>query len=153
MGTPTPPGTPAVLPNAHSALINNSRDEFDYLNSFPPLSVSDITQLRGQLIGIARPIWSKVVESETRLAWLHDMVRSELVVRNLEAYAQSISACLRTEEMISKEEERKVMMEVMRLKLEDERKHLDRVRRNREKVRKWIGEKVGKTRTFEVSER
>ena len=40
MGTPTPPGTPAVLPNAHSALINNSRDEFDYLNSFPSLSVS-----------------------------------------------------------------------------------------------------------------
>ena len=39
MGTPTPPGAPAVLPNAHSALINNNRDEFDSLNSFPSLSV------------------------------------------------------------------------------------------------------------------
>ena len=136
MGTPTPPGTPAVLPDAHSASINTNRDDFDFQSSFPSLQVSDLTQLRGQLIGIARPIWSKVVESEARLSWLHDMVKSELVVRNLEAYAQSISACLRSDEMISKEEERKILMGVMRLKLKDERKHLDKMRRNREKVRK-----------------
>ena len=104
MGTPTTPGAPAVLPNAHSALINNTRDEFDLSSSFqsPP---SDLTQLRGQLIGIARPIWSKVVESETRLAWLHDMVRYKLIVRDIEAFAQNISDCLRTQEMILKEEE------------------------------------------------
>ena len=31
MGTPTPLGTPAVLPNAHSALITNNRDEQDWV--------------------------------------------------------------------------------------------------------------------------
>ena len=32
MDSPTSPGDPVVLPNAHSALINNKLDEF--LNSF-----------------------------------------------------------------------------------------------------------------------
>ena len=39
MGTPTPPGTPAVLPDAHSASINTNRDEFDFQSSFPSLQV------------------------------------------------------------------------------------------------------------------
>ena len=37
MGTPTPPGTPAVLPDAHSASINTNRDDFDFQSSFPSL--------------------------------------------------------------------------------------------------------------------
>ena len=36
MGTPTTPGAPAVLPSAHSALINNTRDEFDLSSSSSP---------------------------------------------------------------------------------------------------------------------
>ena len=61
--------------------------------------------MRGQLIGIARPIWSKVVESECRIVWLHDMVRYKLIMRDIETFAQNISDCLRTQEMILKEEE------------------------------------------------
>ena len=146
MGTPKRSGDSAVLPNAHSALIDPKVNEFNSFDQFK----GDMTQIRGQLIGIARPVWSKVVESETRLAWLHQMVRQDLVVRDIEAYAQSISACLRTSEMVCKEEERKVLIGLMRVKLKDERKHLDIMRRTREKVRKWIIEIVGKTRTFET---
>ena len=42
MGTPTPPGTPAVLPDAHSASINTNRDDFDFQSSFPSLQYSII---------------------------------------------------------------------------------------------------------------
>ena len=48
---------------------------------------------------------SKVVENECRIDWLHDMVRYKLIVRDIEAFAQNISDCLRTQEMILKEEE------------------------------------------------
>ena len=41
MGTPTPPGTPAVLPDAHSASINTNRDDFDFQSSFPSLQVKN----------------------------------------------------------------------------------------------------------------
>ena len=34
MDTPTKSGGPAVLPNAHSALIDNTENGFDLLNSF-----------------------------------------------------------------------------------------------------------------------
>ena len=46
MGTPTTPGAPAVLPNAHSALINNTRDEFDLSSSFPspPRNETELSQ-------------------------------------------------------------------------------------------------------------
>ena len=42
MGTPTPPGTPAVLPDAHSASINTNRDDFDFQSSFPSLQKDSI---------------------------------------------------------------------------------------------------------------
>ena len=37
MDSPTSPGDPVVLPNAHSALINNKLDEF--LNSFTRVNI------------------------------------------------------------------------------------------------------------------
>ena len=43
MDTPTTPGDPVVLPNAHSALINNKLDEF--LNSFARFNNTTISLL------------------------------------------------------------------------------------------------------------
>ena len=74
---PKPPGIPRVSPVAHSAMIS-----FEDLSSNLDSSVK--TPERGQLLGIMRPVWTKVTESECRLTWLHEMVRQKLVVRNIE---------------------------------------------------------------------
>ena len=47
------------------------------------------------------------------------MIDRELVVRDLEAYAKNISAKLRSDEYRVKEEERVVLMCIMKLKLKD----------------------------------
>ena len=82
------------------------------------------TLRRGELLGVGRPIWLKVQESESRLAWISEMVRKELVVRDICSYAKSISCQLRSEELRFKEKERKILMGLMELKLKDEKLNL-----------------------------
>ena len=43
------------------------------------------------MLGILRPYWTKVLESEQRIAWLKTMIGKNIVVRNLEAYGKAIS--------------------------------------------------------------
>ena len=90
---PTPPRKPIVSPAAHSAVISDEKMK-DFFSFTVQSHSFDPTPTRGQLIGIIRPVWLKVIESECRLNWLHEMVRLELVVRNIESYAKSISDCL-----------------------------------------------------------
>ena len=105
--TPNTPGGSSVPLAAHSAVKSHWKEEsFPSFNSLvSSLPCQKETPERGMLLGIVRPVWRKVVESEVRLAWLNDMVREKLVVRDINSYAKSISACLRSEEMIIKEEE------------------------------------------------
>ena len=75
--------------------------------SFGVVSQCD-TVRTGNLLGIMRPLWIKVCESEQRIAWLTKMIGKRLVVRNLEAFAKAIGEQLRSEEYKFKEEERHV---------------------------------------------
>jgi len=72
------------------------------------------TLRRGSLLGILRPTWIKITESEQRLSWLQDMERKKLVVRDIEAYGKSISAMLRSEELKIREEERSILIGLMK---------------------------------------
>ena len=47
-----------------------------------------------------------------------------------------------------KEEEKKVLIELMKVKLKDERKHLEVLHRVRERARKWLKDIVGKSRKY-----
>ena len=40
----------------------------------------------GSLIGILQPIWNKAVESDMRLNWLQEMLKKELVVRDIKSF-------------------------------------------------------------------
>ena len=54
---------------------------------------SDTTTLRrGKLLDTGKPIWLKVQESENRLAWLSEMIRKDLVVRDINSYAKSVGS-------------------------------------------------------------
>ena len=43
-----------------------------------PDIIRNYSSNRGQLLGIIRPAWRKVLESETRLDWLERMVKKKL---------------------------------------------------------------------------
>ena len=104
------------------------------VNSNSKYDSKDINTLRGgDMLGIGRPIWLKVQESECRLAWLTDMVRKELIVRDIDSYAKSISGMLRSDELRFKEAERKILMGLMRLKLKDEKLNLKSLQKERRK--------------------
>ena len=102
---------PAIPNVAHSATsrkrTRNSR-LFSYIES---------TQKGGPLLGIARPIWLKVTESERRIAWMCEMLRKKLIVKDIENFVNTLNEKLRTDSMRVKEEEREVALGLMKVKL------------------------------------
>ena len=106
------------------------------------------TLRRGDMLGIIRPYWIKVAESEQQLAWLQTMVQRELVVRDLESFAKAINGRLRSEELKCKEDERFLLMGLMRLKLRDEKLNLKEVTRQREQMRQQIIGEIGGSRRY-----
>ena len=78
---------PTVPPEAHSA---SSKPRTRHKSSPEPVLKLQNTLRRGTLLGIARPKWLKVLESERRQLWLEEMVRKDLVVRDIDSYAKSV---------------------------------------------------------------
>ena len=141
--------SPSVLPSAQSADSTRliERDNSNELSSSLVLSDED-TLRRGNVLSIGRPYWLRVTESEMRLAWLKTMVRKELVVRDLDSYAKSISIKLRSEEYRMREEERKILLGIMTLKLKDEKKYLASIIRKKEEMKRKIMGYVGRNRKY-----
>ena len=111
---------------------------------------NDITLERGKLLGIMRPHWLKTVESEERLRWIRQMIRMKLMVKDIEAFAHSTADKLRTEESRVREEERDILMGLMTLKRNDERRNLRILKREQEKIRRWILEVFGKRNYYDI---
>ena len=85
----------------------------------------------------------KVVESEQRIAWLTKMVRKRLCVRDLEAFVKIEHGKLRSEEMMMREEERLIILGLMKLKLRDEVKNLRCLRVERDRMRSQMRKLMG----------
>ena len=117
------------------------------VNSFPSGSLSsEDTPEGGKLLGVVRPIWIKVAESECRINWFRKMIGKGLIVRDLEAFASTTRDKLRSEEMKIKEEERGILRDLMLLKYKDEKRYLDKIRKDKDSIRSWIMMKIGKSR-------
>ena len=141
---------PSVLP-AIQCIDSTYQIEQDILsNSILSVSIDGGTLRRGNVLSIGRPYWLRVTESEQRLAWLKIMLSKELVVRDLDSYSKSINAKLRSEEYQMREEERKILMGIMALKLKDEKKHLVRVKRKKEEMKRKIIDCVGRNRKYDT---
>ena len=119
------------------------------INDSLTLGPMDRTLRGGNMLGIIRPYWTKVTESEQRIALLESMIRRGLVVRDLEAYGKAISAKLRSDELRCKEEERSLLIGVMRLKLKDEKLNLRELTRLREGMRQQIIGEIGRSRKYD----
>ena len=145
MGVKTPKKHPPVS-NLTQSVKSKVRKG---LKSNSKYDLEDITTLKGgDMLGIGRPIWMKVQESECRLAWLTDMVRKELIVRDIDSYAKSISGMLRSDELRFKEAERKILMGLMKLKLKDEKLNLKSLQKEKEKMRQRILKEIGRGRKY-----
>ena len=102
-GTMPPNVYPSVSEDALSASsIPDIRETNCHSNV--SCTLMETTHIRGNLLGAVRPQWTKVTESECRIAWLKKMVERKIVVRDLESYARSIGPKLRSEECKMREE-------------------------------------------------
>ena len=119
-------------------------------NNIKPMLSTTTTLRRGELLGIVRPTWIKVTESEQRLSWLKNMERKKLIVRDIESYAKSVSNKLRSDELKYREEERSVLLGLMSLKVKDEKLNLRKLQRLKENRKEEILKEVGKTRQYDT---
>ena len=106
------------------------------------------TLRRGSLLGIVRPTWIKITESEQRLAWLQSMERKRLIVRDIESYAKSVSTKLRSDELRYREEERDILLGLMTLKVKDEKLNLRNLNKKNEEEKRKIIKEVGNSRQY-----
>ena len=93
-----------VVPSEALSVSNNKCTKVQ----FSANSTKSITLRRGSLLGITRPVWQKVLESELRQKWLEEMIKKDLVVRDIDSYAKSVSTMLRSEELKFQEKEREI---------------------------------------------
>ena len=125
-------------------------------NSYVPLSAlcaeSTLERIRfklentpdtegGTVLGIIKPIWRKAMESELRIAWLNEMIRRKLVIRDLEIFGKSMNEKLRTEGAKVNEMEREALLDLMRLKSKDEKRYYREIKEVKEGLRDWIRKK------------
>ena len=105
---------------------------------------------RGNLPGVLRPYWLRIKESEERLGWLKNILRQDLVVRDVEAYAKACRVQLRTEDMRCREAERVVLMGIMKVKIKYEIINLRGLIAKRETVRKKDRQEIGNTKYLKL---
>ena len=144
---------PLVLDIVHSTISDTCENSLDVEKSTSneTLSTSYLkTSLKGPLLNTVKPSWMKTAECEQRLAWLKTMWNRKLCLRELESYSKALSAQLRTDEMRVREEERKVLLDLMLVKIRDEKRNLQILEGVREEVRDWLRNELGRRRRFET---
>ena len=65
-------------------------------------------------------------------------------MRDLDAYARKIGAQLRYEEYLYREEEREILMDMMKLKFRDEKRDLMALKRKREEMKQELTKSLGR---------
>ena len=145
MGVKPPQNHPHV-PQAVNITANSTNYDVTVIS---PLS-SGTTLERGPLLGIMRPVWIKTTESEERIRWLIQMIGKRLLVRDIEAFLHSTCEKLRSEESKLGEEEREVLMRLMILKRNDERRNLRKLKREKETLRRQVQKEFGKKRCYNI---
>ena len=78
------------------------------------------------------------------------MIGKNLLVRDLEAFLKSTSEQLRSDESKIREEEREVVMKLMIVKRNDERRKLRELQREKESLRRIIQEKYGRKKCYDL---
>ena len=110
------------------------------------LKINSTPDRGGTVLGIVKPIWQKVLESEKRVSWLGDMLERDLILRDVMKFGQILEEKLRTESSRSDELGRQALVEIMRVKLTDEKRFYRECKRTREVIRDFLRKKLGRKR-------
>ena len=117
----------------------NVEERINYLQ----LKIQD-TPSGGSLIGILQPVWNKAVESDMRLSWLQEMLRKDLVVREIQSFGGNLKDKLRAESSREEEMERSSLIEVMKVKYRDEKRYHQECIKVKERLKDWTKKKIGR---------
>ena len=137
-----------VVPSAEQCSASRSKAYNKVISSSLP---NGSTLQRGHLLGIIRPTWLKTTESEERLRWLRQMIGKDLLVRDIGAFLRTTSSKLRSEESKIRDEEREVLMNLMILKRNDERRNLRNLKKEKETVRQYVRHTFGKKVYYDIA--
>ena len=107
----------------------------------------------GETIGVIQPIWNKAIESDMRLAWMRDMLKKGLVVRDIESFGEKVNEKLRTESSREEEIGRDTLIEMMRVKCIDEKRYNRECVKAREEVKNWIRSRTSRRRFRTIMEK
>ena len=107
----------------------------------------------GNLIGALQPAWIKAVESDMRLRWLGEMLRRELIVRDLQHFGGGINDKMRAESSKEGDLGREALMSLMKVKYQDERRYQRECVKVKEQMREWIRKKLSKGRFRTIVEK
>ena len=88
--------------------------------------------------------------AEERLRWFKQIIGKKLMVRDVEAFLQSTCNKLKSEESKMREDERDVLMQLMILKRNDERRNMRDLRREKERLRRYIQKEYGKRNCYDL---
>ena len=86
------------------------------------LKINSTPDVGGSVLGILKPLWQKALESELRIDFIKNMLERDLVMRDMMKFGQIIEEKLRAESSRDEELGRKTLIEIMKVKLTDEKR-------------------------------
>ena len=96
------------------------------------------------MLRILQPVWLKAVESDKRLRWLGEMLRRELVVRDIQHFGEGMNDKMRADSSKEGELEREALMGLMKVKHNDEKRYYRECVRVKEQIKDWIRKRIGR---------
>ena len=100
-------------------------------------------QERGERQDRVKEKWKKLVESEARVKYWGELVRMGAGTKELELIGESLHQKFRSIEMQNKKDERWLVESGTTLKWKDERKYMVQVRKELEKEKEVLKERIG----------
>ena len=98
----------------------------------------------GSVLGILKPLWQKALESELRIGFIRNMLERDLVMRDIMKFGQIVEEKLRAESSKDEELGRKTLIEIMKVKLTDEKRCYREHKKIREAIRDYVRRKFGR---------
>ena len=100
----------------------------------------------GSVLGILKPLWLRALESAMRISFMKKMLERDIVLRDILKFGQIREEKLRTESSRDEELGRKYQVELMRVKLTDEKRFYRESKKIRETIRDFVRLKFGRRR-------
>ena len=108
------------------------------------LKINSTPRDGGSVLDILKPFWQKALESEMRISFIKNMLDRDLVMRDVLKFGRIIEEKLRAESSRDEELGRRSLIEIMKVKLTDEKRFYRECRKVRETLRDYVRRNFGR---------